>query len=112
LDNEVNIKKESPEKMSEKNYIIIEVGHEGIYKLWYLAKDEIKAKEIASKVKKIVAAKRMRFLQKNKAFYKKGDNAEEAQKAEDFICVQEWNGKEFSCCCEKLGVSPSKQIYF
>ena len=54
----------------------------------------------------------MRFLQKNKAFYKKGDNAEEAQKAEDFICVQEWNGKEFSCCCEKLGVSPSKQIYF
>jgi len=112
LDNEVNIKKEFPEKMTEKDYVIIEVGHEGIYKLWYLAKEEVKAKEMVSKIKKIVAAKRLRYLQKYKDSYRKRHNAEEAQEAEDTICVQEWDGKKFSCCCEKLGMSPTKQIYF
>lgn len=99
-------------------YLIIKTGFEGIEKLCYLTKNKeeairnfkrIKEEEIKEieKDRKVMneywrKEKKLEMIKEEKL------TQEEIQKIEDFFCIQKWDGKEFSCACEELGVPPSE----
>lgn len=90
-------------------YLIIKTGCEGIERIAYPAET---AKEAVRKFKET----REKDYQKERAFEKKmmkeckekGRLYHTRQRVYDYWCIMKWDGKNFECVCNQLGVSPSQ----
>lgn len=93
---------------TKKYYIIVQRGHEGLEKIFFVCTDEDiatnKAKELKSKAKLIDDYDILDNLSP-----KEHAKAHEYNYKSDDICVLSWNDKlnEYYCVCSQLGVPPS-----
>jgi hypothetical protein len=121
----------------EEAYLVIKCVYEGIEDLNYLTEskddaidkinslknDIIKAKLHKEQVLKDAGILTKEDLEKYKTEHKYEDPWDELDTAEeitfdeyskgkwgdpDDYCVRKWDGKEFKCCCQELGVPPSE----
>lgn len=95
-------------------YLIIETSYEGIETLCYLTDDVDEAKAIKKREEDRVVDERKKFLAHDREIGMSETWLKETEsrleEVRDFICIQIWDGKEFSCACGELGVNPSKMM--
>ena len=98
-------------------YIIIETGYEGIENLCYLTESPMDVVEQIQRIREQAIVDQIEFNKELNKINAENDfdwkeperlTKREKQQIRDFYCVQKWDGKEFSCACDELGVNPSK----
>lgn len=101
--------------MINEAYLIIKTGYEGIEDLYLLSDNKEEVIEEVKQLKSNAIKKEREYIERETKEYGEVFETEEIKLKEinaaaDFICVQKWDGQKFDCCCDELGVNPSKPM--